>query len=280
MLLGLVGRISVREISIAGLIAAVYTVLGVAFLPISFGVYQVRIAESLTVLPFLTRAAIPGLYVGCLLANIFGGMGWLDIVFGPLITLAAAILTRSARHLPSGKTSIYVAGLPVVLMWVGAVYLLSEFQFSIGTIAGIALSIAAFVIMTIAAKLGVTDSGLNPGSFALKMLALVAGVAAIYLLKASEDFFFVIVGGVLLLAALLTYMMLVQTVCERASPNILIAPLPPVVLNALGVSLYLAPLLGFNYWFSVQMIGLGQLIACYLIGLTLLRLLDKRQLFV
>jgi len=49
-----------------------------------------------------------------------------------------------------------------------------------------------------------------------------------------------------------------------------------VLINAFGVSLYLAPMAGFDYWFSVQMIGVGQLIACYLLGLPLLRLLQKR----
>ena len=60
----------------------------------------------------------------------------------------------------------------------------------------------------------------------------------------------------------------------------LLAPLPAVLFNAFGVSVYLAPLLGFNYWFSVQMIGIGQIVACYAIGLPLLILLRKRGIFV
>ena len=63
---------------------------------------------------------------------------------------------------------------------------------------------------------------------------------------------------------------------DGENPNVLLAPLPPVLVNAFGVSLYLAPMLGFDYWFSVQMIGVGQLIACYMLGLPLLRLLQKR----
>ncbi|MCX6836029.1 MAG: QueT transporter family protein, partial [candidate division Zixibacteria bacterium] len=54
------------------------------------------------------------------------------------------------------------------------------------------------------------------------------------------------------------------------------APLPPVMVNAFGVSLYLAPMLGFSYWFAVQMIGIGQIISCYLLGIPLLRILQKR----
>lgn len=152
----------------AGLIAAVYAALTLALAPISFAVYQVRIAEALTVLPFLTRAAIPGLFVGCLLANVIGGLGWLDIVFGSLITLVAAFVTR------------------------------------------------------LIGRMAIADQpGIN---------------AAVWL-----------------------------------------APLPPVLLNAFGVSAYLAPLIGVSYWFSVQMVGLGQIIACFAIGIPLLLMLRRRQ---
>ena len=55
-----------------GIIAALYVILTFIFAPISFGAVQVRIAEALTILPMFTSAAVPGLFVGCLLANIFG----------------------------------------------------------------------------------------------------------------------------------------------------------------------------------------------------------------
>jgi uncharacterized membrane protein len=157
---------------LAGLIAALYVVLGLAFLPISFGVYQLRVAEALTVLPFLTRAAIPGLFIGCLLANLFGGMGWQDIVFGSLLTLIAAILTR-------------------------LVYLFSR-----------------------------------------------------RLQKAQ--------------------------IVSSDTLGVVLAPLPPVLINAFGVAAYLAPIIGLGYWFSVQMIGVGQLAACYGLGVPLMKLMQKR----
>lgn len=53
----------------AALIAAVYVVLTLVFAPFSYGEIQVRISEALTILPFFTPAAIPGLFVGCILAN-------------------------------------------------------------------------------------------------------------------------------------------------------------------------------------------------------------------
>ena len=64
------------------MIAAAYVVLTVAFAPFSFKEIQVRISESLTILPMFTPAAVPGLAVGCLLANILGGAVLADIIFG------------------------------------------------------------------------------------------------------------------------------------------------------------------------------------------------------
>ena len=100
-----------RRIVRGGLIAAVYAVLCMAFFTISYGDLQFRISESLTVLPLLMPEAVPGLFVGCLLSNLLGGMGILDIVFGSLATLIAALLTRWMRNLPKP-----IAVLPVVLI--------------------------------------------------------------------------------------------------------------------------------------------------------------------
>ena len=73
-------------------IAAVYVVLTLLFAPISFGPMQVRIAEMLTILPLFTAAAVPGLFVGCVLANLLGGAVALDVVAGSLATLIGAAL--------------------------------------------------------------------------------------------------------------------------------------------------------------------------------------------
>ena len=72
-------------------------VLTVAFAPFSFKEIQVRISESLTILPIFTPAALPGLAVGCLLANILGGAVAADVVFGSLATLIGAVGTRMLR---------------------------------------------------------------------------------------------------------------------------------------------------------------------------------------
>ena len=81
-----------RRLVQGALIAAIYVVLTFVFAPISFGAMQVRIAEILTILPLFTPAAIPGLFIGCLLANILGGAIIWDVIFGSIATLIGAAL--------------------------------------------------------------------------------------------------------------------------------------------------------------------------------------------
>lgn len=79
-------------------IAAVYVVLTMVFMPISFGPIQFRISEILCVLPFFTPAAIPGLFIGCLLSNFFSGAAALDVIFGSIATLAGAAGSYAVRR--------------------------------------------------------------------------------------------------------------------------------------------------------------------------------------
>ena len=138
------------------MIAAIYLVLNIIFAPISYGPVQVRIAEALAVLPFIDPSAILGLFIGCILANIYGGLGLLDIIGGSLCTLLAAYLTSKMK---------------------------------------------------------------NPK----------------------------------------------------------LAPLPPVLINALGVSIYLHLLFNLPYWITVLYIGVGEFIACYILGYPLLIVLIKNK---
>lgn len=88
----------VMYMAYAAMIAALYVVLTLPFASISYGVIQFRIAEALTILPFFTSAAIPGVTIGCFLANLLGGAPLLDIVFGTLATLIGAVLSHRLRH--------------------------------------------------------------------------------------------------------------------------------------------------------------------------------------
>lgn len=144
---------SVRYLTKAAVIAALYAALTLAFQPISFGQVQFRIAEALTALPLLMPEAIPGLFVGCLIANILGGGVILDVVFGSLATLAAAILTRRLR-----EKKFAALAMPVILngLVVGPVvyffYVMGEGTYSFGALALTCLSVAfgeAVVIYTL-----------------------------------------------------------------------------------------------------------------------------------
>jgi len=150
-----------KQISIGGVVAALYFVITITpgISAISYGQFQIRIAEALTVLPFIYPGAIAGLFVGCLLANIFGPFGIQDIIFGSFLTLNAAWLTYFLRQ----------TGRPIL------------------------------------------------------------------------------------------------------------APLPPVILNAFGVSAYLHFIFGEPYWLFVLTIGLGEVIACYGIGYPLLKFLLREK---
>ncbi len=141
------------------LIAALYITINILFAPISYGLVQVRIAEALAVLPFIDSAAIGGLFLGCILGNLWGGLGIIDVLGGALCTLLAAILTS----------------------------------------------------------------------------------------KIKKPFW---------------------------------APMPPVLINSLGVSLYIRILFKMPYWLTVSYIFTGQFIACYLLGYPLLLVLIKRKVWI
>jgi uncharacterized membrane protein len=155
-------NLSTRYIAQVGIIASLYAVVTIALAPISYGPIQVRVSEALTILPYLTPAAIPGLFIGCVVANVYGGLGIYDIVGGSLCTLFAAFLT----------------------------YFLSRTRKPI------------------------------------------------------------------------------------------LAPLPPVIVNALGVSLYLHFLFQLPYWLTVAYIALGEVAACFVLGYPLLLVILKREKLV
>lgn len=124
-------------------IASIYVVLTFIFAPISYGVMQVRISEALTILPYFTPVAIPGLFVGCLVANLLGPYGVMDMVFGSFATLVSAFLSYRLRRIPLlvpfppvlinglviGGLLYFVYGVPVsfigCVLWVAAGQIIS-----------------------------------------------------------------------------------------------------------------------------------------------------------
>ena len=83
-------KIDARFIARAAVIAALYVVLTLVFQPISYGSVQLRVSEALTILPLFTPAAIPGLFIGCVIANLLGRCIVMDIIFGSIATLIGA----------------------------------------------------------------------------------------------------------------------------------------------------------------------------------------------
>ena len=80
------------RLAVTAIIAAAYAALTILLAPISYGPLQFRVSEALTALPFLMPGAVWGIFVGCVLANLFTG-SVLDIIFGSLATLLAGLLT-------------------------------------------------------------------------------------------------------------------------------------------------------------------------------------------
>lgn len=72
-------------------IAAIYVVLTMILAPIAFGPIQFRISEALCILPYFLPGAVPGITVGCFLANLLCGAAPLDVVFGTIATLIGAV---------------------------------------------------------------------------------------------------------------------------------------------------------------------------------------------
>ncbi|MGD0202651.1 MAG: QueT transporter family protein [Candidatus Bathyarchaeia archaeon] len=86
-------RLNTKKLAVVTVFAALYAV-GVIFLaPISFGVFQVRVADAL--LPLSMIFGLPsalGLSLGCIVSNVYGGLGIIDIVGGAAANLVACTL--------------------------------------------------------------------------------------------------------------------------------------------------------------------------------------------
>ena len=145
-------REKINFVITGALIAAAYA--GLTYLSnvfgLAYGPIQLRISEVLTLLPIFTPAAIPGLTIGCFIANI-GSFNAADLVFGTAATLAAAILTRALRN-------IKIKGLPLLAMLppvivnaviIGfeiALFMLDNFSFWGFIISGIEVGIGELIV--------------------------------------------------------------------------------------------------------------------------------------
>ena len=100
----------------AAIVAALYTAVTLVVYPFSFGYLQIRISEALTILPLYMPEAILGLFIGCIISNFFStNIVILDVIFGSIATLLAALLTFLCSKLGK-KFGRWLAPLPPVIV--------------------------------------------------------------------------------------------------------------------------------------------------------------------
>ncbi|MBQ8312350.1 MAG: QueT transporter family protein [Clostridia bacterium] len=129
-------QLTTRSLCLSAIIAALYAALTLMLPVLSYGAWQCRLSEALTLLPLVLPQSVPGLFVGCVVANLLSPVGIWDVLFGSLATLLGAIGTYKLRQRP-----VLAAACPVI---------------SNGLIVGIMLSVvyslpAALTIIQVAA---------------------------------------------------------------------------------------------------------------------------------
>lgn len=131
----------VKQLAYAGMIAAAYVVL--TWLSAMLGLegksaIQLRLSEALCILPYFTVAAVPGLTVGCLIANLLTAAALPDLVFGTLATLLGAIGTRLLRRhrflapLPPILSNTLIIPVVIKVSYVGVEEALPFLFFTVG----------------------------------------------------------------------------------------------------------------------------------------------------
>jgi len=143
-----------RYLAKSSLLAAVYVVLTIILGDFSYGPIQFRIAEALVLLPLVEPAAIMGVTVGCVIANIFGGYGPIDIFGGSAVTLVAAYFTSKMPNKILGAVPPIVLNGLIVSIWVskfsGLPYLLVSANIVLGET--IAVGVLGILLVSLYSK--------------------------------------------------------------------------------------------------------------------------------
>jgi uncharacterized membrane protein len=143
-----------QNIALMAIMAALYAALTIVLLPISYGLIQLRIADALLPLPYALGWPMAfGLFIGCIVANMFGGFGAIDIIFGSFFNLIAGLLVSNRKTCPHWilawlyPTLIIGLGIPSYLTafyaepyWVGVLTIMTST--AIVTAVGIAIMFA------------------------------------------------------------------------------------------------------------------------------------------
>jgi len=128
-----------QNIALMAIMAALYAALTIVLLPISYGLIQIRIADALLPMPYVLGWPMAlGLFIGCAVANMFGGFGAIDIIFGSFFNLIAGLLVSNRKTCPHWAlawlypTLIIGLGIPSYLTtfyaepyWVGVITIMT-----------------------------------------------------------------------------------------------------------------------------------------------------------
>ncbi|MBR6950672.1 MAG: QueT transporter family protein [Oscillospiraceae bacterium] len=149
-----------RFIVYAAVIAALYAVLTMALWEFSSLAIQVRLSEALCILPLFTPAAIPGLFIGCAVANILSGT-WVDNVFGSLTTLAAAAVTAVigkrfslGRRQGLSRPRRWLAPLPAVVFNALVIPFVLYFGYGITSMGSTTATVGVLALMALSVFVG------------------------------------------------------------------------------------------------------------------------------
>lgn len=108
---------AIKNLVFSAIIAAIYAAVTISLAPISYGPIQFRLSEMLVLLAFINRKYIPGLVLGCLLANLYSQLGVMDIVFGTLATyISVELVSRTKNLLLASLWPVVVNGVIIGLM--------------------------------------------------------------------------------------------------------------------------------------------------------------------
>lgn len=133
------------------IVAALYTVLTVILAPISYGVIQFRVSEVMVLLAFFDPIYIGGLTLGCLISNIFGGNGPMDIIFGTFATFLSVLsISITSKIFSNNKISLILASLwPVLFNSIIIGWMLNVVSGAPLALAMIEVGISEFIIVSI-----------------------------------------------------------------------------------------------------------------------------------
>lgn len=144
-------RISVKLIVINAMIAGVYTAFTLAISPIAYSEIQFRLSEIMVFIAFYNKKYIPGLIIGCIIANMFSPMGLLDVVFGTIST----VIVCFAMYLIKNKYLAAFAGAIITGLIIGGElwyayqipYLINAIYVAIGELIVLVIGALAFKIL-------------------------------------------------------------------------------------------------------------------------------------